>query len=132
MMLAALEVDNDDPKTYKKAMKLPDAEAWKEACAAETQSVIDNKVEVVDRPNKKTVTSKWVLKKKRGFTGAVEKYKARIVAKGLTQKEGIDYAENFSPTVRFERIRIMLAEAASKDMQTTQMDVTTAFLYADF
>ena len=91
--MAALEVNDDDPKTYKKAMKLLDAEAWKEACAAEVQSLIDNKVfEVVDRPNKKTLTSKWVLKKKRGFSGAVEKYKARIVARGFTQEEGIDYA----------------------------------------
>ena len=54
MMVAALEVDDDDPKTYKKAMKLRDAEARKEACVAEVQSLIDNKVfEVVDRPNKR-------------------------------------------------------------------------------
>ena len=74
-------------------MKLPNAEAWKEACAAEVQSLIDNKVfEVVDRPNKKTVTIKWVLKEKRGFSGAAEIHKARIVARGFTQEEGIDYA----------------------------------------
>ena len=92
---------------------------WKEACAAEVQSLIGNKVfEVVDRPNKKTMTSKWVFKQKRGFSGAVEKYKARIVARGFTQEEGIDYAKTFSPTVRFESIRLMLAEAAPKDMQT--------------
>ena len=114
-------------------MKLSDAKSWKEACAAEVQSLIDNKVfKVVQRPShKKTLTSKWVFKKKRGFNWEVQKYKARIVARGFTQEEGVDYADTFSPTVRFESIRLMLAEAAAKDMQTAQMDVTTTFLYAD-
>ena len=72
-----------------------------------------------------------MFKKERGFNGEVRKYKARIIARGFTQEEGVDYANTFSPTVRFESIKLMLAEAAAKDMQTAQMDVTTASLYAD-
>ena len=58
----------------------------------------------------------------------MEKYKARIVARGFTQQEGIDYQETYSPTVRMESIRMMVAAAASEGMQLEQMDVTTAFL----
>ena len=63
--------------------------------------------------------------------GALEKHKARIVAQGFLQQEGVDYTETYSPTVRFESIRMMIAAAASEGMQLEQMDVTTAFLYAD-
>ena len=115
------------------AMRVQDTDAWNEACKAEVESLVENKVfQLVNRPtHKRPVTSKWVFKKKRGFIGEVEKYKARIVARGFTQEEGVDYADTFSPTVRFESITLMLAEAASKDLETSQMDVTTAFLYAE-
>ena len=87
MLLAAMaEPAADDPKTYKAAMKLLDADKWIEACKAEVDSLIENKVyEVVDRPHHmQPVTSKWVFKKKRGISGEVEKYKARLVARGFT------------------------------------------------
>ena len=83
------ETAPDDPKTYKQAMKLPDGEKWKKACVAEVESLIENKVfAVVDKPaGKQIVTSKWVFKKKKGISGEVEKYKARLVARGFTQEE---------------------------------------------
>ena len=133
LMVATLETSNADPKTYKQAMRLPDADKWLEACAAEVASLVENKVyEVVDRPaSHQVITSKWVFKQKRGMTGAVEKYKARIVARGFMQEEGVDYGDTYSPTVRFESIRMMLAAAASDGLHMEQLDVTTAFLYAD-
>lgn len=132
LMAATLAVSDDDPKTYKQAMKLPDAAEWVEACAAEVASLVENGVyAVVDRPvGKPVITSKWVFKKKRGLTGKVEKYKARLVARGFMQEEGVDYTETYSPTVRYESIRMMVAAAASGELQMEQMDVTTAFLYA--
>ena len=87
MLLATMaEPAANDPKTYKAAMKLPHADKWIEACKAKVDSLIENKVyAVVDRPHhKQTVTSKWVFKKKRGISGEVEKYKARVVARGFT------------------------------------------------
>ena len=132
LMLATMASSDSDPKTYKQAMKLPDSGKWLEACAAEVASLVENQVfQVVDRPTSHPViTSKWVFKKKRGLSGEVEKYKARLVARGFMQEEGVDYTETYSPTVRFESIRMMLAAAASEGMQMEQMDVTTAFLYA--
>ena len=61
----------------------------------------------------------------------MEKYKARLVARGLMRAEGIDYTETYSPTVRFESIRLMLAAIASEWMHMEQLDVTTTFLYAN-
>ena len=66
-------------------------------------------------------------------TGEVEPVQgeeARVVAKGFSQVEGIDYDQTFSPTVRFESIRQMVALGTSRGMTMHQMDVTTAFLYA--
>lgn len=86
---------------YRMALKLPNAVEWKKACATEVASLIENKVlNIVDKlAHKQTVTSKWVFKKKRGILEAVEKYKARLVARGFTKKEGIDYNETFSSYV---------------------------------
>ena len=87
--------------------------------------------ELVDRPKgKKVVKSKWVFRVKTNEKGEVEKYKARVVAKGFSQVEGVDYDQTFSPTVRFESIRQLVAMGASKGFVMHQMDVTTAFLYA--
>ena len=90
-MLATMESSADDPKTFKHAMKSPESERWLEVCAAEVASLVENKVfAVVDRPHHPVITSKWVFKRKRGLSGEVEKYKARLVVSGFMQEEGID------------------------------------------
>lgn len=60
--------------------------------------------------------------------GKVERFKGRLVAKGYSQKHGIDYDETFSPVVRFPSIRALLAYAVQNEMMIHQMDVVTAFL----
>ena len=67
---------------------------------------------------------------KTNANGDVEKSKTRVVAKGYSQVEGMDYDQTFSPTVRFESIRQLVALGASDGMEMHQMDVTTSFLYA--
>nr|GEV48402.1 putative retrotransposon Ty1-copia subclass protein [Tanacetum cinerariifolium] len=96
----------------------------------EMQSVKDNQVwRLVDLPpNGKTISSKWIFKKKIDMDGNVHTYKARLVAKGYTQIYEIDYEEMFSHVVDIRAIRILIAIATFYDYEIWQMDVKTAFL----
>ena len=74
------------------------------------------------------MTSKWIYKIKHAADGDIEKYKAIFVAHGFSQKEGIDYEENFAPIARYTSIRSVLALAAVMKWKIHQMDVKTTFL----
>ena len=71
---------------------------------------------------------KWLFKKKLRVDGLIEKFKAWIVAKGYTQKEGIDFQETYSPVAKFASIGIILVIVAHLDLEIHQMDVKTTFL----
>ena len=80
--------------------------------------------EIVPRPSDKSVvTSKWIYKIKHAIDGSMEKYKARFVARGFSQKEGIDYEETFYTT-----IRSLVSLVATMGWNIHQMDVKTTFL----
>ncbi|GJX90632.1 retrovirus-related pol polyprotein from transposon TNT 1-94 [Tanacetum coccineum] len=74
------------------------------------------------------ITLKWIFKVKLDELGGVLKNKARLVARGYRQEEGIDFEESFAPVARLEAIRIFIAYAAHKNMTVYQMDVKTVFL----
>jgi Reverse transcriptase (RNA-dependent DNA polymerase) len=76
----------------------------------------------------KKVGCKWIFKIKRDSKGKIERYKVRLVAKGFTQKEDIDFNETFSPVSKKDSIRIVLALVAHYNLELHQMDVKTAFL----
>ncbi|GJX89662.1 putative ribonuclease H-like domain-containing protein [Tanacetum coccineum] len=75
------------------------------------------------------IGTKWVFRNKKDERGIVVKNKARLVAQGHTQEEGIDYDEVFAPVARIDAIRLFLAYASYKDFVVHQMDVKSAFLY---
>lgn len=77
------------------------------------------------------ITNRWVFKKKLKADGQVDVYKARLVARGCSQKQGIDYTETFAPVVRFSSVRTLLSIAAALNMEIYQFDVKTAFLHGD-
>ena len=77
---------------------------------------------------KSVVTSKWIYKIKHTAFGRIEKYKARFVARGFSQKEGIDYEENFAPVARYTSIISVLSLAAVMKWKVHQIDVKTTFL----
>jgi hypothetical protein len=84
---------------------------------------------VVPRPHgKSVVTSKWLYKIKHAADDSIEKYKARFVARGFSQKEGIDYDEIFAPVARYTSIRIIISLATVFGWELHQMDVKTGFL----
>ncbi|GJY62506.1 putative ribonuclease H-like domain-containing protein [Tanacetum coccineum] len=85
---------------------------------------------LVDLPNgKRAIGTKWVFRNKKDERGIVIRNKARLVAQGYTQEEGIDYDEVFAPVARIEAIRLFLTYASFKDFVVYQMDVKSAFLY---
>ena len=79
-------------------------------------------------PNCHPIGTKWVWKNKEGEDGMVVRNKARLVAQGFSQKEGIDYEETFAPVARLETIQILLAFSIAKGFKLFQMDVKSAFL----
>jgi hypothetical protein len=89
-----------------------------------------NKVWVLLPPpsNYHPIGTKWVFKNKEGEDGLVVRNKARLVAQGYCQKEGIDYEDTFAPVAHLEAIRIILAFATSKGFKLFKIDVKSSFL----
>ena len=84
---------------------------------------------LVPRPKHHPIIgTKWVFRNKMNEEGIITRNKARPVAKGYNQKEGINYDEIFAPIARLEAIRILLAFASFMDFKLFQMDVRSAFL----
>ena len=122
-----------EPRTAAEARASPQKKEWKSAMKSEMKSLMQNEVwDLVQLPNgRSAVGCKWVFKKKSDAEGKVERYKARLVAQGFAQKYGQDYDETFSPVVRFESVRTVIALAAKYGLKLHQMDITTAFLNGD-
>lgn len=99
----------------------------------EYDTLIENKTWIlVPRPsNKKILTNRWVFKTKTNHHGEIEKYKARLVARGHTQELGIDYEEVFAPVARYETIRTLLAASVNEEMHVHQMDVISAYVQGE-
>ena len=74
------------------------------------------------------LTSRWLYNVKYAADGSIEKHKARFVARGFSQVEGIDYDETFAPVARYTSIRTIMAIAVEMGWRIHQMDVKTAFL----
>lgn len=123
-----LEVE--EPQNYQEAITSPYAVQWKRAMDEEIESLKKNNTwSIVDQQDGgKLVQNRWVYKLKRKPDGSIDKFKARLVTKGYSQRQGIDYHETFSPVVKFDSIRVILAMAAARNMVLHQFDIKTAFL----
>lgn len=99
----------------------------------EIDAVVQNRTwELVDlSAGHRAITLKWVFKLKKNEVGEVIKHKARLVARGFFQQEGIDFDGVFAPVARIESIRILLALAAQEGWRVPHMDVKSAFLNGD-
>jgi hypothetical protein len=96
----------------------------------EYDSIVKNSAwEIVPRPiDKSVVGSRWIYKVKQVVDGSVEKYKARFVARGFSQIEGIDYDETFAPIAMYSPIRSILSLSTQMGWRIHHMDVKTTFL----
>ena len=104
--------------------------AWVDTMVEEYDSIVRNSAwEIVLRPEGKSVVdSRWIYKVKQAADGSVEKYKARFVAQGFSQIEGIDYEETFALVARYSSIQMILSLSAQMEWHIHQMDVKTMFL----
>ena len=129
-----MEEQQNDPLTVEEALKREDRDKWQQAINAELNALKKNGtwtlLKIDPRVHVNVVDSKWIFKIKKE-PGGKERYKARLVARGFTQVQGIDYEETFSPVIRHSTLRLLLAIAVENDLQCDQMDVVTAFLNGD-
>lgn len=123
-----------DPVTYDQAHSDKTyGSQWKQATKDEVDAMLSNEVwEFTERPEgRKPIKCKWVFKYKTGPAGEVQRCKARLVARGYTQVEGIDFNETFAAVAKLDSIRLLFSYAATLGLHIHQMDVVNAFLLAD-
>ncbi|GJT74189.1 putative ribonuclease H-like domain-containing protein [Tanacetum coccineum] len=126
--LFACFLSQEEPKKISKALQ---DDSWVQAMQEELlQFKLQQVWVLVDLPHgMKVIGTKWVYRNKRDKRGVVVRNKARLVAQGYTQEEGIDYDEVFAHVARIEAIRLFLAFASFMGFIVYQMDVKSAFLY---
>lgn len=119
-----------DPTAFESVVK---EAKWRKAMDDEIDAIERNNTwELTDLPNgHKTIGVKCVFKTKLKENGEVDKYKARLIAKGYEQEYGIDYTEVFSPVARHDTIRLVTALAALNSWPIFQLDVKSAFLHGN-
>ena len=110
----------EEPKTYNQAVSGPNGKNWLQAMETEMQAIRENNTwELVDLPHdSKPIYSKWVFKLKRDSEGKVNTFKARLVARGFSQVQGVDYGETYAPVVRHTTLRLLLSVAAKRNHVT--------------
>ncbi|XP_075494766.1 uncharacterized protein LOC142532333 [Primulina tabacum] len=117
----------NEPKNVNDALK---DEFWVNAMHEELEQFVRNDVwDLVPRPsNVNVIGSKWILKNKTDESGNIIRNKARLVAQGYTQVDGVDFDETFVPVARMESVRLLLAVACHMHVKLYQMDVKSTFL----
>ncbi|GJS39297.1 putative RNA-directed DNA polymerase [Tanacetum coccineum] len=119
-----------EPKTYFKASKYSHLiDAMNQEMNALLRNGTWELVELLE--GRQAIGSKWIYKIKFRSSGEIDRYKARLVAQGSRQKEGIDYEETFSPVVKMVTVRCLLNNDVSMSCPVFQLDVNNVFLYGD-
>jgi hypothetical protein len=124
----------DEPQSFKQAMKAVNADKWRQAIKQELNSLEKKQTfKIISKPQvwANIVKCKWIFKVKRGPDGNITRYKARLVAQGYTQKYGVDFTDTFAPVAKYSTLRTLIAIAAAKNYELEHSDVSTAYLNAD-
>ncbi|CAI5462107.1 unnamed protein product [Closterium sp. Yama58-4] len=133
-MLLAPEGDPDaldipTPRSYAEAIEGPYSSQWQAAMDAEMASwkSTGTYVDEVPPPGANIVSGMWIFRVKRP-PGSPPVFKARYVARGFSQRQGVDYFQTFSPTPKMTTLRVLLHIAAHRDYELHSLDFSTAFL----
>ena len=118
--------------TFAEVSSSPDKHLWKEAIVKELSELgkLDTWELATLPADRKCMKHKWVFKRKLQADGTVERYKAHIVGKGFTQKDGVDYHDTFMSVICPESVRTVIHAALQKSLQVFQLDIGNAFLNA--
>lgn len=129
-MAAAMGDAEDIEPSFEEARRRPDWPKWDEAMRTELAGLKANKTySLVERPvGANVISSKWVLRIKKNAAGEIDKYKARLVARGFSQIHGIDYYETFAPVAKLSSFRLILAIAARNGWPADSFDFNSAYL----
>ena len=123
-----------EPESFREVLQLPEEEAakWHEAMVKELNSMKSLGVYSITKlpEGKQAVSSRWVYRIKPTTTGEPQ-YKARLVARGFSQRKGLHYTEVYAPTSRSETLRMLLAVAAQEGFQVNHFDIDVAYLNSD-
>jgi len=128
--VADLVAQPQEPSSVQQALQHPH---WLQAMQAEMNALHSNKTWtlVPRQANMNIISSKWVFKIKTRSDGSLERYKARLVARGFSQQPGLDYDETSSPVIKPSTIRLILTIGLSQGWSVKQLDVSNAFLHGD-
>jgi hypothetical protein len=118
------------PKSFHDVMNSLESQEWLDAMTTEYNALMENKTWTLEElpPYANCIKGKWLWDLKRDGSGNITKYKARWVAKGYSQIEGLDYEETFAPASHLASLRLILAVATIRDWEIHQVDIKTAFL----
>jgi hypothetical protein len=120
----------NEPKTYAEASKF---DYWNKAMEVELSALEQTGTwKIVDLPDHiKPICCRWIYKVKYNVDGSVERYIARLVAKGYTQIKGLDYFDTYSHVAKMTTIRLVIALASIHNWHLHQLDVNNAFLHGE-
>ncbi|GJR05694.1 ribonuclease H-like domain-containing protein [Tanacetum coccineum] len=106
---------------------------WIDAMNSEIEALNENHTWIItDLPlGRKAIGNKWIYKIKYKSSGDIDRYKARLVVKGCSKKEGVDFNETFSPIVKMSTVRCFIALFVINSWPLFQLDINNAFLYGD-
>ncbi|UYV78679.1 hypothetical protein LAZ67_16002366, partial [Cordylochernes scorpioides] len=126
-------LDIIEPTTFEQAINSKEAPYWRRAMKDELRSLEDrNTWTLSDLPlGKRPISSRWVFKIKTNSKGDVERFKARLVARGFSQKRNVDFFETYSPVINFSVIRMIFALTINKNWYNRHLDVDNAYLYGE-
>ncbi|KMQ86904.1 retrovirus-related pol polyprotein from transposon tnt 1-94 [Lasius niger] len=119
-----------EPQNLEEAFSSPQSDEWIQAVEEELSNLERLETWEVVEPlvGKVCIDSKWVFKLKRDTSGKIARYKARLVARGFNQKEGIDYDQTYAPVARFAIVRFLLAMSVTFGWLTRHIDIKSAYL----
>ena len=123
-----------EPSTYYEVTTCQDQRLWKTIINDQLNALIANQIwKLIDRSSdvENIITSKWIFKVKYTSTGHIDRYKARLVVRGFSQMQNIDFEKTFSSILKLESFRMLLAFSAHFDYEVKQLNVSDAYLKKD-